>query len=1132
MSPELAEKFPEIKTFDGQGIDDPSASVRVDSSPIGFRAQILSANGAVYIEPRASGETNFYVTFFKSDLLKTDEFACLTEPGETMKAAEAFSTKAVAVSGNVLRTYRLAVAAQGEYTDFHGGTVAGAMAAIVTTVNRVNGIYERELGIRFNLVGNNDAIIFTSASGDPYSVNGPSTTTLLENQSTIDRIIGVNNYDVGIVFNTGNTGVAQIRSVCVDQFKARACIGSPNPTGDAFWVGFVAHEIGHMFGAEHTFNGAGGLCNGRGNIYTAYEPGGGSTIMAYAGLCGGDSFQSQSDPYFHTMSLQQIYEFISGGNDCASLSPTGNRPAHVHAQSGATIPKGTPFKLTATGNDDDGDSISFCWEEFDLGPVQSLSAPDNGSSPLFRSFPPTLDPSRTFPRMEDILRNRLTPGEKMPMTTRGMSFRVTARDGRVGGALEWERMEIAVHAGAGPFFIVAPGPSTTWFGLRSHQVIWDVANTSVTPINTTALRILLSTNGGTDFNIVVAANTPNDGSEGVVFPNVPVAHARIKVEAIGNIFFDISDAFSIDETIPPTIITHPQSQNVVLTNAMFQVEASGSPPFDYQWQFNDQDIPGATNASYPFVVSSTSQSGLYRVRVSNPAGVVLSDAAQLNVVVELIKPNISITGRLPSRVTDAVVNVSGVASDNAALREIRWRIDDQPFQIATGVANWSAAVALVPGTNVFEAISIDTSGNESVPAKHKFFYVVTSPLTVSANGGGSIKPNLNAQPLEVGGGYKMIAKANKGQVFAGWSGGINASESTLNFVMQSNLVLQANFVPNPFAPIKGIYSGLFFQTNQVRHESSGFLTLKISDQGKFSGKVFIAGKPYSLSGAFNGIGQTTRPIRIARTNFVTASLRMDLTNGTDQITGNISNETWIAEVSANRLVFNGKSNRAPQAGKHTAVLRRNANSADTPAGTSFATLTVSDAGALRMSGLLADGSRMTQSTSLSKDGQWPFYVSLYKGKGSVLGWIHFVSTETNNVSGDVSWIKSAGVKDKFFPAGFTNDVVLSGSHFTSANHVPVLNFSNGILTWSDGNLSVPFVSSVTLNKNKIIAPASSAKTSLTINAGSGLVSGSFIHPETNKRTAIKGVVLQQQNIAEGFFLGRDSSGTMALEEVK
>ena len=558
MEPELAAQFPEIKTYRGQGIDDETATTRFDWTQAGFHAIVLSSLGTVYIDPYSNGDTVNYITYSKRDYSRPDDrFVCLFDQENPVLQESNNAPTPTFISGSTLRTYRLALAATGEYSVAAGGTVPLAFARMTTSMNRVNGIYERELSVRMVFVANETSIIYTNGTTDPYS-NNDGGTMLGQNQTNLDSVIGSANYDIGHVFSTGGGGVASVGVPCRAGLKARGVTGLPNPVGDGFDVDYVAHEMGHQYGALHTFNGVTGNCAGNRSAGSAFEPGSGSTIMAYAGICGAQDLQPHSDDYFHSKSLNEIINYVTGanGNSCPVQTSTSNTPPTVNAGANFTIPKGTPFTLTATASDPNNASLTYCWEEFDLGPASPPDTDVDGQlRPILRSYLPASNASRTFPSLLFVLINDNQPpstyscstgncltGESLPGINRVMNFQVTVRDNNAGGGgVNSGTVQVTVNASSGPFRVTQPNTAVSWAGGSTQTVAWDVVGTSGAPINAVNVKISLSTDGGNTFPIVLAASTPNDGSEPLTIPNTSTSQARIKVEALGNIFFDISN---------------------------------------------------------------------------------------------------------------------------------------------------------------------------------------------------------------------------------------------------------------------------------------------------------------------------------------------------------------------------------------------------------------------------------------------------------------------------------------------------------------------------------------------------------------------------------------------------------------
>ena len=478
MEEGLAVRYPNLKTYIAQGIDNPSATARISFTPTGFRAMIFSGKGSILIDPYAVGDSENYVSYSKADIHTENLFVCEFENqlnfiGENYNDLLDFGgTGESVISGSTLRTYRLALAATGEYTNVFrqaGDTDAQAKARAleqqIIIMTRVNGVYERDLAIRMVLVANNDAIIYTDPATDPYTNNNGST-MLGENTTNLNNVIMTANYDIGHVFSTGGGGVATLNGPCGTN-KARGVTGLTNPVGDAFSIDYVAHEMGHQWGANHTFNGAVSNCaGGNRSASSAYEPGSGITIMAYAGICGNQDLDRHSIDTFHVKSLEVIvaYSQTGNGNTCAAPTATGNTPPTITSVGGTSfnIPKGTPFALTASGSDVDNDTLTYDWQQYNLG-GSTTAVPNTDSDgtarPIFRPYLPTESPTRYFPTLEYILNNANVPpstfdcgraspcltGELLPAITRTMNFQGIVRDNRVnGGGINTVSVQVTV----------------------------------------------------------------------------------------------------------------------------------------------------------------------------------------------------------------------------------------------------------------------------------------------------------------------------------------------------------------------------------------------------------------------------------------------------------------------------------------------------------------------------------------------------------------------------------------------------------------------------------------------------------------------------------------------------------------
>ena len=639
ISPVIAEayqeKYPEIHTYSGQGLDEPSATCRFGFTRHGFHAILHTQKGMVYIDPFIKGDTDHYTVYYRKDYYKTrgkKSFECAMSEEENTryfedyvknrKAQKKSSYQRSNSSAGTLQTYRTAISTTGEYAALAGGTVADAAAAIVTVINKVNSIYEKDFAIRFEIIANNDDIIYTNATTDPYD-NGMPLTWIDQTQITIDNVIGDANYDIGHCFGTGGTGYATLNAVCWTGNKASGVSGGFSATADAFAIDLVSHEIGHQCGGTHSFNSVVGACNGNRFADTAWEPGSGSTIMSYAGTCNVDNLQNNSDPYFHVGNIEQIKAFMIDGNgaNCADITNTGNSAPTSEAGINYIIPLETPFTLTGEATDPDSDAMTYCWEQFDLGPEGPPNTP-TGDAPIFRSFEPTTDVARTFPKISDIVNNAQTLGEILPTYARTMHFKFTVRDNNAsGGCTVIDQMELDVTDQAGPFLVTAPNTNITWTGLSDATVTWDVANTDVAPVNCANVDILLSTDGGYTYPTTLATSVPNNGSALISVPNINTTTARVKVMCSDNVFFDISNNdFTIEEGTEPdfSIDVTPLSQEVCMPdNAVYTIDLAAFVGFNESVTLSVSNNPAGTNVS--FDMNSVTPPATVQMTIGNTA---------------------------------------------------------------------------------------------------------------------------------------------------------------------------------------------------------------------------------------------------------------------------------------------------------------------------------------------------------------------------------------------------------------------------------------------------------------------------------------------------------------------------------
>ncbi|WCM24781.1 M12 family metallo-peptidase [Paraburkholderia bryophila] len=563
LPPALAQRYPDIRSLKGR--DGEGRTVRLDISPQGLKAMVYDKAGAWLVQPaqtlsgkvqnaRARGDQ--YWSFRRHSLPASDrpfhEPIIDFSPADNPSVASRDRFQSRTATGIIRRDYRIAVAATSLYTAKFGGTVAGGLAAVSMMINRVNEIFEQDFGVHLTLIPNNDKLIYTNAATDPYL---KAYDILLANVQNLDRVIGAAGFDLGHVVTTGDGGVVgRIGNTCRNDAgrnnKAAGTTGRSNPVGDAFHVDFVAHELGHQFGAWHTFNRCGG---GRSTLAeSALEPGSGSTIMGYAGMClPSENLQNHSDPYFHAISQEQVNAWTSSrGGDCAVKSVNRSSAPEIDPQNlpgggfdSLTIPSGTPFVLRGHATGSAGATTTYGWEHIDAGPIQGVVLKDDGVGPLFRSYLPNTTGERVFPRLAAVLGDEpLGNGEAYPATNRTLTFRLTARD-TAHDTTASSDVTLNVLKTARPFAVTLPGRAATLTGGAMQSIGWDVAGTDKAPISCAQVRIDLSVDGGyTYLPRPLAAAVPNTGSASIMLPRMGqrTADARIKVSCVDNVFFAVS----------------------------------------------------------------------------------------------------------------------------------------------------------------------------------------------------------------------------------------------------------------------------------------------------------------------------------------------------------------------------------------------------------------------------------------------------------------------------------------------------------------------------------------------------------------------------------------------------------------
>ena len=561
---ELSQKYPDIKAFRGYAAEYPQIIAYLSTSPVGIDATIIDTNSGnrTYIHQISQSDKR-YVSYTDFDYSHSHEtLTCSTEIEHDELDLEHESeiiSKSLSNETNMSRltrfsdeseltTYRIAVSGNGQFTQYHGGTVEAGLAAINTILTGLNFITETDIGIHLELVANNDLIVYLDSDTDPFDDSLSGANSAL--QQTLNSVIGTENYDIGHLFSGvgggGNAGA--IGSVCSNSTKGSAWSASSNPLGSRF-VNLVAHEVGHQLGANHTFS-----FNSEGTGVNV-EPASGTTIMSYAGT-GFDDIAAYADNYYHNVSIGQALSYLKS-QTCNVDSDNGNAVPVVAPMPNYSIPIGTPFVLTGSATDEDADdSLTYVWEQVDDGIVTSDDfGPYNTQGANFRSLFPTTSPSRYFPNLTSVRSGNLTLSnpsggdtyETLSLVPRSFNFALTVRDNATGGGgVASTTSTVDVIDNGGIFSVTSQDIGNVYIAESARVVTWDVAGTDQAPISTSSVNISMSIDGGRTYPYLLAESVPNTGSYEVVMPDVVTVRARIKVSAVDNVYYSINaQAFSV-----------------------------------------------------------------------------------------------------------------------------------------------------------------------------------------------------------------------------------------------------------------------------------------------------------------------------------------------------------------------------------------------------------------------------------------------------------------------------------------------------------------------------------------------------------------------------------------------------------
>jgi hypothetical protein len=648
--------------------------------------------------------------------------------------------------------------------------------------------------------------------------------------------------------------------------------------------------------------------------------------------------------------------------------------------------------------------------------------------------------------------------------------------------------------------------------MESTNVTFTVTATGTAPLRYQWRLNGTSLPGATSTTLTLTAVTTNQsGSYSCVVSNIAGTATSSSAALIVNPL-----------PVAPTITTQPLSQAVTAgTNVTFTIAANGTAPLSYQWRLNGANIPGATSAALTLTGVATNQSGNYSCLVSNIAGTATSSAAVLTVNPAPVAPSIILQPVAQTVPVGATVSLT-VATVGTAPFTYQWRLNgvnisgaNSPTLTLTGVAtNQAGSYACV----VSNAVGSTTSAAAGLTVNAA---VSPSKLTISISGQGSVLPNLNGASLTIGKVYTVSAYPAAGHVFSGWSQRAQplSGSTMISFVMTSNLVLEAAFVPSMVT-----YNGLFSEAGGVRLESAGAFNVGVDVGGGFSGWIQIGYSRYRFAGVLDANHQATTVVPRWNGTPLTVQFTVGVDALAGQIYGSVGDGVWTA------ILAGGSSpETSPYAGNYTVAILGSSGSTTQPAGDGYATLQVTADGLGIMSGTLADGTTFFHSAYVTSQGGWPVYVSLYVGKGAVMSWLTFTNLAASDVNGDWVWIKQAGASATSFPLGFTNDLVAVGSAYVGPDAAgKAINLAAAVVEFSGGSLAADFVNAVSVNTGSQVINLSPNAMTFTINSANGLFGGQVSEPGNGVSHNFGGVILQKGNAGHGTMVGVPKASRVVL----